>query len=266
MSNPSFQAQVDAARAYESLFVPALFEQWSATIADAVNAREGQQVLDVGCGTGALTREIAARVGTVGRVVGLDPGAGMLAVAREVEPSIEWQEGVAESLPFADESFDAVVSQFALMFFADKRAAVREIVRVLKRSGRFAIAVWDSLDNIPAFAAEVALLERIAGHEAADALRAPFQLGDRKALQTLFSGVHVAAEISAHQGTAKFSTIRTMVEADLRGWLPLMNIILAEDLIQEILREADDSLGAFTSDDGRAEFAVSALLVTGTKH
>jgi ubiquinone/menaquinone biosynthesis C-methylase UbiE len=100
----------------------------------------------------------------------------MLEVAKQLAPRVEWRQGVAESLPFADQAFDAVVSQFGLMFFVDRREALRQVLRVLRPGGRLAIAVWDSLDSIPAYADEVALLERLAGTPAAKALRAPFLL------------------------------------------------------------------------------------------
>ncbi|MCC6930950.1 MAG: methyltransferase domain-containing protein [Gemmatimonadaceae bacterium] len=266
MSEPTLQAQIDAAHAYEALFVPALFGQWAPRVADAAQIEPAQRVLDVGCGTGILAREIESRIGSVGRVVGIDPSPGMLAVAKQLAPVVEWREGVAESLPFPDQSFEAVVSQFALMFFTDGRKALCEMLRVLTPGGRLAVAVWDSLDNIPAYASEVALLERMAGRQAADALRAPFVLGNRKDLAALFleAGVTTAG-ITTHHGTAHFPSIRAMVEADLRGWLPVMGVILTEDLIGRILQDAEQALSSYATADGRAAFHVSAQLVTAQK-
>ena len=157
------RAQIDAANAYELLFVPALFAQWVPKVADAAHIQPGQHVLDVACGTGILAREVISRTGSSGDVVGIDSSPGMLTIARQLAPGIEWQEGVAESLPFPDQSFDAAVSQFGLMFFRDQCKAVREMLRVLAPGGRLAVAVWDSLDNIPAYADEVALLDQTAG-------------------------------------------------------------------------------------------------------
>ena len=190
----------------------------------------------------------------------------MLAVAKQLGPTIEWREGVAESLPFPDKSFEALVSQFALMFFTDRRQALREMLRVLAPGGRLAVAVWGSLDNMPAYASEVALLERMAGRQAADALRAPFVLGNRNDLAALFSEAGVAtADITTHHGTAQFPSIRTMVDADLRGWLPVMGVILTEDLIGRILHDAEHALSSYATADGRTAFHLSAQLVTATK-
>ena len=105
MADPAEQAQIDAARAYQALFVPALFQDWAPRVVAAAQIQPGQKVLDVACGTGVLARAAAAAVGGAGWVVGLDPNPGMLVVASELEPAIDWRQGVAESLPFPDGSF-----------------------------------------------------------------------------------------------------------------------------------------------------------------
>lgn len=266
MSDSTRQLQVEAARAYEALFVPALVGQYAPEVADAARVDEGARVLDVACGTGVVAREMLKRVGPTGRVVGIDPVPGMLEVAREIAPGVEWRQGNAESLPFADESFDAVVSQFGLMFFMDRSQAIREMLRVLASAGRFAVAVWDSLENIPAYAEGAELFERIAGQQAADALRAPFVLGDVDVLRRMFSEAGARAiEVTTHSGTGVFPSIRVMVEADLRGWLPVMGVNLSEAQIDQILTEAEAVLGRYATSDGQVRFDLSAHIVTGNK-
>jgi SAM-dependent methyltransferase len=255
MNNPSIDEQIAGARAYEALHVPALFKQWCPRVLDAAGVARGHRILDVACGTGILAREAAVRVGPTGSVAGVDIGSGMLAVAKELAPIIEWRECAAESLPYPDWSFDAVVSQFGLMFFSDRSGALRQMIRVLKPGGRLAVAVWDSLDNSEAYPEEVALLQRLAGKEAADALRAPFVLGDRAELIALFetSGVK-SVNVEAYTGTARFPSVRTMVEADLRGWLPIMGVVLREEQIDRILNEAEEVLAKYVTADGKAVF------------
>jgi hypothetical protein len=152
------------------------------------------------------------------------------------------------------------------MFFADRRHALGEMLRVLAPGGRLSVAVWNSLDKIPAYASEVALLEQTAGRRAADALRAPFVLGNRKDLATLFSEAGLAsAEITTHHGAAQFPGIRAMVEADLRGWLPVMGVTLTEDQITRILQEAEHALASYATAEGTVTFHLSAHIVTAKK-
>lgn len=266
MNDPAMLRRVEAARAYEALFVPALLGQFAPIVAGVARVTEGDRVLDVACGTGILAREALRRVGPGGSVTGIDPALGMIEVAKEIAPTIEWHEGKAESLPFVDDSFDAVMSQFGFMFFTDRAQSIHEMLRVLKPNGRLAVAVWDSLLKMPAFASEVELLQRTAGQQAADALRAPFVLGDRDELSKIFTEVCTdPIEITTHQGTAAFPSIRIMVEADLRGWLPLMGVNLSEEQISQILNEAEAVLAGYSTTNGQVRFDVSAHVVNVKK-
>lgn len=204
MSEGVSRADIDAAGAYEELFVSALFGQWTAAVLEAAQVAPDQRVLDVACGTGVLAREATVLTKSTGSVAGLDPNAGMLVVAERLAPEIEWRQGVAESLPFPDESFDA--------------------------------------------------------------LRAPFELGDRKVLAALFedSGIE-SVSIETLPGSARFPSIRTMVEADLRGWLPVMGVNLTEEKIEQVLQEAESDLSSFVNPEGLVEFEAPAQIVAGAK-
>jgi len=105
--------------------------------------QSGQKVLDVGTGTGVVAVTAALRGA---RVTGLDLTPELLEQARSnatvANLDIAWKEGDAESLPFADASFDVVVSQFGHMFAPRPEVATREMLRVLKPAGRIAFATW----------------------------------------------------------------------------------------------------------------------------
>ncbi len=253
-----------AAEVYDEFFLPALFEEWTSRVVDAAQIVTGQAVLDVACGTGALTLAAAERVGPGGSVVGLDINEAMLAVARQKGTKIEWRHGQAESLPFPDQSFDAVVSQFGLMFFADRRAAIEEMVRVLQPGGRLAVAVWDSLENTPGYAAVTHLLERLFGRPTAEALRAPYVLGDRQVLQSLFAGVGLTdIQVNTIEGTARFPSLELWMYTDVKGWTLAKLLDDAQfDLLQ---REAAKILQPFVNGDGTVAFSAPAHIITGHK-
>lgn len=266
MESAVFQEQIEAARAYENLFVASLFGPWAPVVVDAAGIRRNERVLDIACGTGVLARTAAERALPGGAVTGLDPNPGMLAVAAELNSDIDWKLGTAESLPFEDASFDAVISQFGLMFFTERIKAIEEMLRVMAPGGRVAVAVWDSLQNTPAYADDVAMLERIACRAAADALRAPFVLGDEKLLANLFNEAGASeVKVLRKYGLADFPALKVMVEADLRGWLPVMGVTLSEDVIAAVLEEAEQVLGRYVTEGGRVRFDSPALVVTARK-
>src|SRR5690606_7035675 len=170
--------------------------------------REGDRVLDVACGTGALTLAAADIVGPAGSVVGVDANPQMLAVARRKPVQIEWLEGMAEALPLRDNDFDAVVSQFGFMFFDDKPQALREMVRVLKPGGRLAVAVCDAVENSPGYRAFALLLDRLFGRQVGDAFRAPFSLVDVARLHEIRREADIEdAEVVQRNGKVRFASI-----------------------------------------------------------
>jgi SAM-dependent methyltransferase len=107
----------------------------------------GEHVIDVGCGTGAVTLRAARAVGEGGGVVGIDISREMLALARHAAANlglgnVELREGRAEATPADDASADVVLASLSLMYVIDRAAAAREIARVLRPGGRFVAAVW----------------------------------------------------------------------------------------------------------------------------
>lgn len=260
------QALVAAAEAYEELFVAALFRPWAVRVADGVRARSGDRALDVACGTGVLTRELLGRVGSEGRVSAIDVAPGMIEVARRLAPQADVREGRAESLPWPDGSFDVVASQFGLMFFGDRVGALREMNRVLAPGGRLAVAVWASADATPAFAVEIEIVERLVGKSAGDALRSPFLLGDPDELERLFEAAGLGSiEIATERSDASFPSVRSLLEADLRGWLPLMGVTVHEAQIERVIEEAECSLAGLVDASGTLTFPATAHVVTATK-
>ncbi len=253
-----------AAQVYEEFFLPALFQQWSGRVADAAKIESGQRVLDVACGTGVLAREISKRVRETGTVVGLDVNEGMLAVAKRQAPHIEWKHGRAEALPFDDASFDAVVSQFGLMFFENRRAALQEMWRVLRPGGSLAVAVWDTLENSTGYAVMTNLLYELFGERAANAMRAPFVLGDMEELRALFADAGISpVQISTHDGTARYPSLDEMIHTEIRGWT--LADMLDEAQYAQLLHAARNAMKPYIAPDGSIAFSAPAHIVSATR-
>lgn len=253
------------AEVYDRFFVPALFQQWGNIIAEIAGVKPGQRVLDVACGTGVLTLAAEERVGSDGDVAGLDANPEMLSVARSKSGRIQWREGRAEALPFPDQSFDAALSQFALMFFDDPPAALGEMMRVLKPGGQLAVAVCAAVDHSPGYAVFAELLHRLFGHHVAEAFRAPFSLGDPEQLLSLADQAGILdAKISRHEGSVQFASVASMISTE-RACLWTLGGQLDDTSFDRLLYKAEESLHPFVKDNGRIHFTMPALVLTATR-
>jgi SAM-dependent methyltransferase len=194
-------------------------------------------------------------------VAGLDANDGMLAVARRAEARIEWQTGPAEQMPYPAHSFDRTVSQFALMFFTDPTAALREVRRVTKPGGRAAIAVWDHLDNNRGYARLAALIDDLFGPDAADAIRVPFRMGDPDVLARLATTAVRDPAVTRHPGVARFESLHDWLHTEIRGWT--LADTIDDDGFATLLGAAHDRLSDLVDGD-QVAFDVSALVVSGS--
>jgi ubiquinone/menaquinone biosynthesis C-methylase UbiE len=176
-----------ASRSYQEYMVPAMFLPLAERMIELAEVVEGDRALDVACGTGSLTRMLAATVGTDGRVAAVDLSAEMVAVARELgSPSgaeIDYRQGPADALPFADGEFTVLTCQQGLQFFPDRVAASREFRRVLAPGGRVAVATWTNGGF--GFQAIIDALRRHIGDRIAAMIEAPYVITDPAVLREL---------------------------------------------------------------------------------
>ncbi len=187
MKQNRFPLKGDAARAYETHKVPAIFEPLAARTLAQVEIRPGARVLDVACGTGIVARLAMPKAGPSGWVVGVDLNEHMLEVARAAPDgraaTLTWRQGDVTALPFAASSFDIAFCQQGLQFFPDKVAALAELRRVLGHDGRLAITVWNGPS--PLFVAIAEALTRHIGEAATEKLLSPYALRDGAEIESL---------------------------------------------------------------------------------
>ncbi|MBW4934834.1 class I SAM-dependent methyltransferase [Marinobacter sp. F4206] len=266
MSTARVSEPEQTARAYEQRLVPALFQDVAQRLAEVATVHTGQDVLDVACGTGILARAIARQYEGLGSVTGLDLNPDMLAVAQSRAPGIDWRQGDAESLPFQNQSFDVVVSQFGLMLFPSPALALQEMYRVLRPKGRLLVAVFDSIDRIPAYQAMSAVFGRTVDPAVGQALQLPFALGDTRKLTALFASAGISApEIKTFETTARFPGVREMALADIKGWFPFADIHLDDPVIEAVVAHAEPALAPFCTGTGTIEFQVPVHVLSAVK-
>jgi ubiquinone/menaquinone biosynthesis C-methylase UbiE len=116
--------------------------QFSSPLADLAGITAGARAIDVGCGPGALTGELVARLGA-SSVTAVDPSESFVEAARERYPGVDVRLASAESLPFPDGSFDAALAQLVVHFMSDPVGGIREMARVVCPGGTVVACVWD---------------------------------------------------------------------------------------------------------------------------
>ena len=257
----AWQLSDSAAAAYERDFVPALFAQWPPVIAEIAQIGPGDRVLDVACGTGVLARGLLARVLPNGNVTGIDLNDGMLTVARSIEPRVDWRQGDAMALPFAVSAFDAVVSQFAMMFFPDPVAALREMCRVLAPRGRLVVAVCAPIRETRGYLLLADILRQHAGGDAAAMVEGYFALGDEAKLLQLGQAAGITdARVLTREGWARYTSIDELLRIEIKG-SPLAALV--DEAAYERVREAARAaLSEFCDPEGRVALRLDARILT----
>lgn len=194
---------------YDRLLVPLIFEPYARDLAERLAGLDPGSVLETAAGTGALTRALASKLPAYARIVATDLNQPMLdrAAARQLDDGrVSWRQADALALPFADETFDAVVCQFGAMFFPDKVQGFQEARRVLKPGGQFLFNVWDRISEND-FADVVT--EALANH---------FPEDPPSFLARTPHGYHDTGKISAELTAAGFTSIAVdTVEATSRA-------------------------------------------------
>ncbi|MEM8904069.1 MAG: methyltransferase domain-containing protein [Actinomycetota bacterium] len=257
------QVAASAADVYEEFFVPALFGQFAGRVCDAARLAPRERVVDVACGTGVIARIAQERVGDGGVVIGVDLNEAMLTTAARVTPTVDWRRAPAEDLPLGDDSVDAALSQFGLMFFEDRHAALAELHRVVRPGGRVVVATWCELSRSPGYAEMTELLRDELGDEAARSLEQPYVLGDPDEVTDLLRGAGLRdVEVREEPGTARFESLRAWLHTDIRGWTLAETV--SDEVFDRLSAAARDRLAGFVGTGGEVEFDAPALLATAT--
>jgi len=139
---------------YDRYLVPILFKPFAASLATRAAKLRPKNVLELACGTGAVTRALAKVLHHETHIIATDFSPAMVEYSQAnslASSNIQWQVADACALPYDDESFDLIVCQFGVMFFPDKVAAMSEAYRVLAPGGRLLFNTWGEVSRNPVF-------------------------------------------------------------------------------------------------------------------
>ena len=254
-------------QSYKDNVVPANLGPMGARLVEAAQLRPGECVLDVACGTGAVTRMAAQAVGQTGCVTGVDAGAHMLAVASTVPhengAKIRWVQGDATVLPFADDLFDIMLCAQGYMFVPDRVQALREAARVVVPGGRLALAVWATPEHNPYFRTMYEGLRPHIDGETAASMKLPFALADAGDLRSLFAEAGLSeVRVEAVDASLRLPPLEQFIPRHMAAMSVAAELaVLSSVVVDALIRDMQSALGAYEDSEGlRVPFQINVAL------
>jgi ubiquinone/menaquinone biosynthesis C-methylase UbiE len=248
-----------------------MFAPVTQALVEVAGIGRGDAVLDVATGPGEPALSVAAVAGTV---VGIDPVPEMVAAARRAAERLrlknaQFEVAFADHLPFADDTFDAVISRFGVMFFPSPADGVREMLRVLKPGRRLALAVWHFADSNPFHHTLSRVIDRYiepapVAPDAPDA----FRFAERGTLAQVLGAAgatspserHFRFNIEAPISVEDFLTLRHEMSDKLRGKMAS----LSGEQAQEVKERMLETLRPYAKERS-VSMPAEVLIVSGTK-
>jgi ubiquinone/menaquinone biosynthesis C-methylase UbiE len=233
---------------------------------DAAEVGPGVRVLDVASGPGYAAAQAAERRASV---VGVDIAESMTALASRLHPQVQFVHGNAEALPFTDESFDAVVGNFALLHLGRPEQAAAEFVRVLKPGGRLALTVWDAPERARFLGV---FLEAVAAAEAGPPDEIPhgppfFRFSEEQEFARLLNQQRLEnVQVKTIAFSHSFGSPDEFWDGLLGGTVRMSALVSGQtEAVQREIRAGFDRAVEPYSVDDRLELPVSVKLASGRK-
>ncbi|MCI4326777.1 MAG: methyltransferase domain-containing protein [Thermoplasmata archaeon] len=237
-------------------------------LVDAVAARQGESILDLGTGPGEPALTIASSVAPGGRVLGVDLSERMVALASATArsrglPNAEFRAMDSSRLDLPDGQFDAVVSNFGFQIFTDPEAAAREAHRVLRPHGRIAVTIWARGDRVPFLDALIAPMLQHAEPDENGYIPTPYEIGGPGEMVGFLGAAGFREGLEATLShTVHFPNADAYLDTLLRG-TPIGHSLSEESPVvqAEVLAAARRTLAAATGPTG-IDLRAECLLVT----
>ncbi|MCB0212107.1 MAG: methyltransferase domain-containing protein [Anaerolineae bacterium] len=269
-TSTQWQLANEAAERYQNILTPAILGPFAEALVDFAALQDGENVVDVGCGTGAAARYAAEAVGVAGRVMGVDINTSMLAVARSLPAvhgaPIAWREASITHLPFDDNSVDVVLCAQTLQFIPEKVIGLAEMRRVVKPSGRVAVSLWCPLEESPYFYTLVETIARHIGPETAVGLQSAFALSDADEIYGLIEAAGFEQiEMTVRQLDLPLPHLTEFTPRHISATPMAAGFNRADPVIrQQIVHEVTEQLSEYTI-NGRAAIPFKSHVIMGKR-
>ena len=257
------------AEVYDRGVVTGVFGEWTPALVALAAPQAGERVLDLACGSGSVTREVASTLGVGASIRAVDLSGPMLEVARargvDDGAVVEWHEAPADALPFGNDEFDLALCQQGLQFFPDKPAAAAELARVLRPGGRLALSVWSGLEANPL---QQAYNESLLAHVGAAIFTAPFSYGDPATLGALLRDAgFVDVVVETETRTAHFESVEDFAAVHVIGAAAVIADLAALDADQraQVIEDSARDVAPIAAryvDGGQLAFPMQSLVAT----
>jgi SAM-dependent methyltransferase len=229
--------------------------QFIRPLLDAAKVSAEMSVLDVGCGPGYVSAAAAERGA---KPIGLDFSMEMIAIAKRMFPGIEFYEGDAQNLPFADATFDRAVASFSLLHVADPQRATAEAERILKPGGKFALTTWAKIEENPFIKLVDDAIQAHANVDVDLPPGPPFYLFEnedefRRAFERAgFDGLSMSFKV--HTIRWQVPSARFIFDAELKAGVRTAGLLARQtpDALQKIQSAIETSVRRYTTNGGFA--------------
>lgn len=242
-ASTEWQIAGSAAELYQSILTPTILGPFARALVECADLQAGEQIVDVGCGTGAAARYAAELVGGTGYVIAVDINEDMLEVARSLPPvigaAIDWRVANVGQLSLPDRSTDVVLCAQVLQFLPNKEMALSEMVRITKPGGRMAMSVWCDISDNPYFNVLVGAMSKYVGMETAVGLQSAFTFTNIGEIYSLFvkAGL-VQIEMQVARLDLPLPPLREFVPRHIGATPMTVGFSRASEAVQQMVIEA----------------------------
>lgn len=231
MSTPPITFNGTIPQQYDDYLGPFLFEPYALDLVDRVDFAPVTNALELACGTGRLTSLLLERLPRSAQLTATDLNPDMMAVARKrvSAPNVTWAVVDISAIPYEDQQFDLIASQFGLMFVPDKLQALTEIHRVLAPKGKLIFNAWGNIQDNTAWAIVNKVLLSFMGSNPVPQHLGPFSMADEQAVrqQLIQAGFHNVTATSVKL-TGRIDSATVAAQGFIQG-LPFGTAIQEKD-------------------------------------